>query len=134
MNRWNDYTIICVILHYLGAKYSNGTLNSSISDLSQIPKYYVHDVFQPLPREDCDKWNYWNSLMFSFTAITTIGMKCVYKVYANTFTFFCSLTSHSLYCFYRINIKAMGTYFHELTTEKLLAYFILSLVYQLMEY
>jgi len=32
-----------------------------------------YHVFYALPREDCDKWNYWNSLMFSFTAITTIG-------------------------------------------------------------
>ena len=27
-----------------------------------------------LPRPDCDKWNYWNSFLFSFTAITTIGI------------------------------------------------------------
>ena len=27
-----------------------------------------------LPRPDCDKWNHWNSFLFSFTAITTIGI------------------------------------------------------------
>ena len=55
---------------YLGGTVENGNLNSSVIDHSQIP---WHEVFEPLPREDCDKWNHWNSLMFSFTAITTIG-------------------------------------------------------------
>ena len=57
---------------YLEGKYTNKNLSLIINDSSQIP---WEDVFEPLPREDCDKWNHWNSLMFSFTAITTIGQK-----------------------------------------------------------
>ena len=57
---------------YLEGKYVNENLSVIINDSSQIP---WDDVFQPKSRPDCDKWNHWNSLMFSFTAITTIGQK-----------------------------------------------------------
>ena len=49
--------------------------NISINGSSQTGRY---GVTHALPQEDCDKWNYWNSFMFSFTAITTIGKNNVY--------------------------------------------------------
>ena len=49
--------------------------NISINGSDKIP---WHDVSDGLPRPDCDKWNHWNSLMFSFTAITTIGKNTIF--------------------------------------------------------
>ena len=52
--------------------YTIENLSSIVNDSSESIPW--HEVFQEPPRVDCDKWNYWNSLMFSFTAITTIGI------------------------------------------------------------
>ena len=30
---------------------------------------------EPFEGEDCNTWNFYNSVFFSFTAVTTIGMK-----------------------------------------------------------
>ena len=60
------------ILNFVLKQVVDESENISIDGSDKIP---WHDVSEDLPRPDCDKWNHWNSLMFSFTAITTIGTK-----------------------------------------------------------
>ena len=58
---------------YIGKRYGSENSDVGLNDSGKGDRW--RGKLHSLPRDDCDKWNYWNSFMFSFTAITTIGKK-----------------------------------------------------------
>ena len=122
------------LFKYLGGHTANVNLTNNLSDSSEAPcGNRSHKA--PLPRQDCDKWDHYNSFFFSFTAITTIGI-FVYSLI--NIPYITSVYNYVNFGILLIPIlfvlKAMATSIHGQKTVEFCVYFILFLECQLMEY